>query len=216
MSVSLGPKRLFFVIMLLAFVAVFSSCGGDDPTDGDNNDGDITVDGDTDGDSEDLVDGDQMVDYPAGPYGTDLGDTIANLSFTDCDGNEVALSDFYGDAKAILINQSAGWCTVCRSEMDTLKAWYGELKTGKIVLIQALNQNNSGDPADEAFCKSWKEIYDVGFPLLIDAEDKLSDYEPEDTMPLNIVLNSEMVIQYVITGGVPEDIKTRLTNLASK
>jgi len=218
----LRSSGLFQTLVLLCVVSLFSivmiSCDGDSTDSGVDGDEDNQT---TDGDEEDAPsngDEDAPVNavYPEGPYGTEQGDTIEDLVFKDCDGNDVALSDFYNKADSILINQSAGWCTVCRGEVGTLQSWYNELKEDGVVIIQALNQNNSGQPANEDFCKAWKDGYGIDFPVLIDADDKLSAYEPEDTMPLNIVLNKEMSIQYIVTGGVPTEIKQRLTDLADE
>ncbi|HEX4477176.1 MAG TPA: hypothetical protein VH142_18925 [Polyangiaceae bacterium] len=79
--------------------------------------------------------------YPAGPYGTQVGDTVKNLCFNgwqdpstaDFDPTkfqQICLSNFYnpsgdtpaaGDAgtsgaKLLLVNSSALWCTACRYE----------------------------------------------------------------------------------------------------
>ncbi len=191
---------------------VFSACGGYDDEEG-SSDGDVSDGDDSDGDTPDGDSG----DYPAGPYGYVLGDTMANFSLQDADGNAVELKDYFGSATAILINHSAGWCTVCRRETPTLAEWYTDLESDGLVVLQAVFENNAGKPADQAFAESWKTEYDLPFPVLVDGNNHFLDYHPaiqagggQYATPLNIVLDADMRIQYLLEGDIPASIKDRL------
>ncbi len=45
---------------------------------------------------------------PPGPYGTDLGDTVADLAFTDADGAPVSLHGLCGERLSLLYHYY-GW-----------------------------------------------------------------------------------------------------------
>lgn len=49
------------------------------------------------------------VAYPAGPYGTNVGDTIENLTFYTADGRAVKLEQFYKQEKVFILTSAAGW-----------------------------------------------------------------------------------------------------------
>ncbi|RJO63092.1 MAG: TlpA family protein disulfide reductase [Myxococcales bacterium] len=206
-----------------------ASQDGDDPADGDNSvDGDDPPDGDDPTDGDDPADGDQSADgdnpadgdkpdFPPGPYGYDYGSVMEDFALKDCDGNTVHLKDFYGTAKAILLNSSAGWCSVCRREAPTLGEWFDELEPEDVVFIQTLFENNSGKPANADFCKSWRDEYDIRYYVLVDGGNYLLDYHPsiqrgdlQYATPLNMVLDDQMRIQYVNEGDIPHTIYDRI------
>src|SRR5688572_12808857 len=78
----------------------------------------------------------ELTEYPAGPYGRNVGSVIENLEFLgwrdpvaaayDPANFEVLrLSDFYdpegADVKLIVLNASAVWCGVCQVEYDHIE-----------------------------------------------------------------------------------------------
>src|SRR5688572_9729793 len=78
-----------------------------------------------------------VVAYPPGPYGRGVGAVIENLSFLGWRDpvlagydpaalETVSLSAFYDPTgtrtKLIVLNASAVWCSVCRSEMQDIRA----------------------------------------------------------------------------------------------
>ena len=136
---------------------------------------------------------------------------MADFTLNDCDGVPHSLSDVFGSAKAVFINHSAGWCTVCRSEAPTLNDWYDTYKDQGLVILQLLNQQDDNEsPATAEFCQSWRERYNVAFPLLVDADNLLGPYHPywpEQQMPLNLVLDRRMKIKFVLEGGIDQTIE---------
>jgi len=177
------------------------------------------IDGDLDSEFE--LTGDE--DYPPEPFGYGVGDTMANFLLLDCDGNPVQLSDYYGDIKTILINQSAGWCSVCNRETPTLEEWYQELKDDGVLVLQALFQNNAFQPANSAFCKAWRDRYGVSYPVLVDDQNIFKPYHPsvqggsvQYGTPLNVILDADMKIQYLLEGDMPPEMKDILIQTANQ
>lgn len=210
-----NEKRLLPALLIgLLIVLVLIGCGGYDD--------ESATDGDTDGDE--VSDGDLSADdYPAGPYGYTNGEIMADFALPDCDGKTIRLSDLFGEAKAILINHSAGWCSICRVETDAkMEQWYQDLKDLDVMILQPLFETNSFAPANEAFCKAWRDQYGLTYPVLIDADNYFLDYYPSiqnggvtTPTPLNIILDRDMRIQYLLEGDIPESLYGRLEDLAS-
>ena len=223
--------------LVLAFsVFMVTACGdgSDDPVDGDVTDGDEDVQDTTDNteDTDDVVDGDEDVvadgdedssgdvmtevpvedGYPAGPFGYNVGDTMKNFTMKDCDGNDISLKDYFPNAKAVFINQSAGWCSVCRSEVTRMETMYQDYKEEGLVILQPMYQNDSGAAANAAFCKSWRDQYSLTFPVLVDDQNYFGPYHPnfatgQMATPLNMILDANMRIVYVVEGLMPQSLE---------
>ena len=232
-------NTLALLWLAMAFSAFMVSACGDtsndpdgDVTDGDTADGDEDVeetvdtnDDVTDGDVEEaVVDGDAdttgdiLTDvpvqdgYPAGPFGYNVGDVMKDFTLKDCDGNDIQLKNYFTNAKAVFINQSAGWCSVCRSEVTRMEAMYQNFKDDGLVILQPMYQNNTGGAADAAFCQSWRDQYSLTYPVLVDDKNYFGPYHPnfatgEMATPLNMILDENMRIVYVVEGLIPQSLE---------
>jgi len=52
-----------------------------------------------------------------------IGDTARDFTYSDLQGRDVKLSDFYGK-KVVLLNVWATWCTSCKKELPTVQRLY--------------------------------------------------------------------------------------------
>jgi len=147
--------------------------------------------------------------YPAGPYGTVRGATIANLSFLgwrhpDASNYDTAqletvrLSDFYdpdghSGVKLLAINASAVWCVVCRGEyqdMATTKV-YATYHPKGVEILGTLFEDALYYPAQAKDLHNWgvPTNYDVKFPLALDPGFKLGAFFDSDATPLNMLVD---------------------------
>ena len=144
-------------------------------------------------------------DYPAGPYGDDT-DTLAvdrcfqgwrapkKTAHTAPALEDISLGNFY-DPKGtryeiLLLNTAAVWCSVCKTEHQTLPEHYAEYALCGLAIVSALFQNNAGKPAELADLKTWVEAFDVPFPMVLDPDYQLQDYASAETAPLNLVIDA--------------------------
>jgi hypothetical protein len=144
--------------------------------------------------------------YAPPPYGTDQGSTAANACFrgwrrpnaTDHTANtleSISLGNFYsaeksGDTELILVNTAALWCSVCQVEHRDLPRRYEELAPRGLVIIGALFQDESADPADLSDLAAWVETFDVPFPMVLDPSYQMGAYASAETAPLNLLLDA--------------------------
>lgn len=157
------------------------------------------------------VEGDfRAVTYPVGPYGTEVGSVIANLSFLgwrdpvasgyDAGALErVSFSDFYdpnGDKglEVIVINASAVWCSVCQTELADMKSAsvYSRFRQAGVEIIGTLFEDAVGDPATPSDLTYWGNSTRraIEFPLVLDPGLKMGAYFTSDATPLNLVIDA--------------------------
>jgi hypothetical protein len=144
--------------------------------------------------------------YPAGPYGTEQGDTVANLCFTgfrdpsqsnhdESALQAIAFSDYYDPSgskgiELLLIDTSAVWCSACRTEHQALPAKNQQYAARGLRILGTLFQNAKRDPASLKDLATWVETFKTNFPMLLDPDYQLGAYAPADTAPLNLVVNA--------------------------
>jgi hypothetical protein len=158
--------------------------------------------------------------YPPGPYGRGIGAVIENLSFLGWRDpvrsgydpaalERVSLSAFYDPTgtrtKLIVLNASAVWCTVCRAEMQDIRArdTYRFYKEQGVELLGTLFEDAKGGPAQPSDLQLWgsSTAHAIKFPLLLDPGFKASVYFTSDATPLNMIIDATtMRIIYTMMG----------------
>lgn len=179
--------------------------------------------------------------YPAGPYGTAKGATIANLSFvgwhdpiaagyTRENFETVQLSDFYnpeGSAekpRVLVVNASAVWCSVCRAEYTHLARdqVYVTYRPKGIEILGVLFEDNDGYPARPQDLELWggENGFMVPFPLVLDPGFKSGIYFESDATPLNMIIDTSNMKILDITMGfdarTPQDYWASIEKWLSK
>jgi hypothetical protein len=157
--------------------------------------------------------------YPAGPYGADEGAIIENHSFLGWRDpvragfdpsrlEEVSLSDFYDpdgrETELIVVNASAVWCPVCRSEMRIIdtRGLAAAYRSSKVVLLGTLFEDARLNPAKPEDLALWANglNFVVDFPLVLDPGLKLGPYFSDAATPLNLVIDArtmEILVAYM-------------------
>ena len=195
----------------LAFAAF--GCGGSNGGDGD---------GDGDGDFVpappagcELTDP-GAVNYPAGPYGTDVGDTIEDISLEDCDGTIVTLGQVLAQAPVTLLNVGAGWCQPCIDETETIdEEIFGAFCGRGLRVVQIMFQDEQSRAATSLFCKEWRGRYKLNFPVVYDPLFLSNRYfeSVQAETPLNFLLDANGEILFKEIGMPGADLPSRIDAL---
>lgn len=167
--------------------------------------------------------------YPAGPYGTKVGDVVADATFFGYPSVDqkvltpIALHDFYDPDgskgnKLIFFSAGAVWCPPCNAETEGLAQGEGgsppsvyEDEKGKgVVFFQDLYEGanqKTGAPATESDLAEWVDSYQIPFWVVIDPKKKMEPYFDVATIPFSMVIDARtMKILETTTGygGVAE------------
>ena len=162
--------------------------------------------------------------YPAGPYGTNRGATIQNLSFLgwkhpDQAGYDpskfetIQLADYYDPdghtgIKLLAVNASAVWCSVCRREYQEMKLnnTYASLHPLGLEILGTLFEDNNSYPAQPQDLRNWSAVssHSVKFPMGLDPGFKLGAYFDSDATPLNMLIDVRTMTIVQITMGIPD------------
>ncbi len=150
-----------------------------------------------------------LADYPPGPYGRGVGAVIQNLTFLGWRDpvaagydaallETVSLSDFYDPTgtrtKIIVLNASAVWCSVCRTEMHDIQrdGTYQAYLARGAQLIGALFEDELGGPAAPKDLSLWgaASVRAIEFPMLLDPGFKTGVYFTSDATPMNLLIDA--------------------------
>ncbi len=116
-----------------------------------------------------------------------------DFELPDLDGKKVKLSDFAG--KVVLVNFWATWCPPCRAEIPSMQRAWNILKE-KDVMLLAIHVGGNED-------RVWTFLTDfnVDFPVLLDANSKVSRSWPMMGLPVSFVIDPEGRIALQAIGG---------------
>jgi len=137
-----------------------------------------------------------------------VGQVLPALTFHDpVTGQEVRTADLAGSAtvKALLINASAGWCTVCKAEAPELAAWHADYADRGLSILYTVFEDAEGSTPTDGFAKGWCASLSLPFSCLLDpafaAGGGLSPYFDHDSAPLNLLVRtSDLTVVYAATG----------------
>ncbi len=110
-------------------------------------------------------------------------------------GENLRLSEFRGDV--VMINFWATWCGPCRQEMPLLDELYSRYQRVGFSLLGV----NIDDDSQKAMAMV-KEL-DVSFPVLFDAQKKVSKLYEVEAMPVTILVDREGTVRHVHHGYKP-------------
>lgn len=169
------------------------------------------------------------VAYPAGPYGTAVGDTVRNfrlLGFKD--GNPkgsyayVQLSDYYnpdgtGGPRVMWINVAAEWCGPCKAEMVHMVPKCAANKAEGLVCYTALIEDADFQPAYKEVLERWDAQFDVEHALVVDPKVRWGYYFDKAATPMNMLVDLRtMKILYLGTGYDAQSIDSGIAAALSK
>ncbi|MDB4965553.1 MAG: alkyl hydroperoxide reductase/Thiol specific antioxidant/Mal allergen [Myxococcales bacterium] len=153
-------------------------------------------------------------DYPLGPYGYSAGTTIANLKLVGKQSpsptdysmlpmKELSLGDLRKDAKLIILDGAARWCTPCNRDQPTMKQIEADYAARGVTTVEVLVEGGYGVAATEIDISRWSSLYQLAGTITIDPDYVLSRYADVTAFPVYMVVRaSTMKIEYMQVGSL--------------
>ena len=149
---------------------------------------------------ESTNDGDGAADgprdaYPTANQGTDVEQSIADLTFTTVDDGEFKLSEIFFEEsnKVLMLVTSAEWCTACYEHQTDMDELYTKYRNQGFTMLEAVLQQNDGTPATATTAKKWARDTGVTFPVVADPTPVLEPYfQGGDIMAMPLVILIEV------------------------
>lgn len=141
----------------------------------------------------------QTIDNGTVPIpGVRVGDTAPNFTETDVQGNSFTLESFRG--RVIMLNFSTMWCSPCRAETPELLEIYNTYKERGFEIVQCIYQDEDSYPSDQSDLNRWLDEFQVTYTLIGDPDRSTVATYDFDSIPFNVIIDRDFVIQYVRSG----------------
>jgi hypothetical protein len=142
--------------------------------------------------------------YPAGPYGTDVGDVVENLSFVDENDTPVELEPFYGGPqRALVLFGTAAWCAVCIDEAEQLTITLAS-QGDKVIPLGVLYEDALGEQPTAAVALGYNNAVDA-FEFVADPSQRFSDFfDPAGALPRMLLIDTATMTLVYKTQGFDE------------
>ena len=94
---------------------------------------------------------------------TAVGQPYIDIKGRDINGNDIALSDFFGRGNYVLMDMWASWCIPCKQEIPNLAYLHDKYKDKGLTVVGIFvwEKENNMKRAVEKEKISWSQIFDV-------------------------------------------------------
>ena len=151
--------------------------------------------------------------YPAGPYGSETGQVLADLTFQRPDGSEVSLSELRasGDNQYLFLNTAAFWCGACIEEQPEIQALHNDYGDRGLLTVVTVFEDASAYPATAEDAARWRDNHDLTFPVVADASGAFTPLYDTALAPFNMLVElSTMTIVFRGYGNQVSTIRSTL------
>jgi hypothetical protein len=164
-------------------------------------------------------DSDCLGQYPPGPYGTEVGDTVANFYVEEClcsgddlTGSRKVWAEEFVEAKLTMLISTAGTCSECKVQAAILEEqFYGVYKGRGLRILYILFMDDQGNGSRDPlldYCCRYKNQFKMTFTVAADPGDwAMGKYHTG--IPLTMLLDGNMQIKFKEDGIVPSSTKLK-------
>ena len=172
----------------------------------------------TEGEIPACIEADEGVDYPSCPYGTTVGDVVANATFEGYASHDrvgeglqtVSFADFYdpdGEGPRLLfVNAGAVWCAPCKEEARELPHIWERLGD-KVAFIAVVYEGMPNVVATEKELASWVKSFKTPFFTVMDPEGQILAYFDKSSPPYSMVIDTKTMRIVGQVVGKPDDLE---------
>ncbi len=127
--------------------------------------------------------------------GAHTGESAGEFQLTDLGGTPVSLAAMRG--KVVLLTFWATWCGVCRRELPDLENLYQNLKGHDDFAVLTINLDQRSESVPSFVRKN-----DYQFPVLLDADNRVSTAYDVSGIPANFIIDRAGKIIWSCAGGI--------------
>lgn len=116
------------------------------------------------------------IPYPAGPYGTKVGDILENRTLSGITSAGAPAMIAFGDLRAkrnLIIRIQAGFCGTCRASAEHSKDAIPAVVRGESELIDVIVRDEDGGTVTNDAATRWQKLQDVPSAVVLDSSDAL-------------------------------------------
>jgi peroxiredoxin len=128
----------------------------------------------------------------------DKGEPAPKFETTDVVGNTQTIEQHTKNGKTVMLYFWADWCPTCKQEFPETEKYYQKLQKDGLEIL-AINVKQPKEASEK-----FKEQFGATFPMLIDADGKISDLYKVEELPTNFFIDEEGKIIRKIVGWVSE------------
>ena len=128
----------------------------------------------------------------------DKGEIAPKFETTDVEGNKQTIEQHTKKGKVVMLYFWADWCPTCKKEFPETESYYQKLQKDGLEIL-AINVKQPKEASEK-----FKEQFGATFPMLIDADGKISDLYQVTELPTNFFIDEEGKIIRKIVGWVSD------------
>ena len=153
--------------------------------------------------------------YPAGPYGTSVGDVMPDLWFIQIDGSETTWDDVRNDpsVKVIVWGSGAGWCGPCRSEAAKMSDLHDRYASQGVYVIESLFEDEYRRHATPEFASEWKTGLRCNHDVVAEPD---PPYGEADAIPMLWIIDAETMRVLAYANGLEAGMEARVEEALSR
>jgi cytochrome c biogenesis protein CcmG/thiol:disulfide interchange protein DsbE len=143
----------------------------------------------------------------ASPVGIEVGKRAPDFTLPAPNGQNLTLSSFRG--KVVMLNFWQRTCPACVREMPMMQSVFTHLPADKVIIL-GVNVSE-----DEETVRSFKDRWNLTFPIVLDAKRVVADNYKVSTIPETLFLDTQGIIKEIVVGPLNsiEEIETKISAL---